>query len=526
MNIWFDATLLAIQTQANSFSKDLHTNSLNDTCQPDNCPTDGNVGNDFLEALEDPGQAQVNLPELSGEDVYHLSAHTFVLTEVLHTQRMDDSHWLVCNPVGAGSIMVVDNDVYALLLCFQAPRRLKDVVEECACSLERAASVVSLLVSPGFLLDLDLGQPVTPASSELPGTLSTWLHVTNACNLRCSYCYISKSSEHMADDTMQRSVDAVLRSAISYHYKRIQLTYAGGEAMLRLPQVMTTHDYALQRCQEHGIELSANILSNGVALPLRAIEQLKERKIRMMISLDGVGEDHDQQRPLVNGGDSFRFVDRTITRLLAHQFVPYINVTVTQRNLATLPRLLEYILQRDLPFGLSYYRENDCSSSITDLQFTDADMIAGMRRAFAYLEEHLPRRSLLQSLVDKAPMGTPHNYHCGVGRSYLAIDQRGGIAKCQVDIKRTLTTIDAVNPLRVIRESQQSVRAVPIDEKEGCRSCEWRYWCTGGCPMLTYRQTGRSDIKSPNCNIYKALFPDALRLEALRLLRYGAPVSL
>jgi uncharacterized protein len=123
-------------------------------------------------------------------------------------------------------------------------------------------------------------------------------------------------------------------------------------------------------------------------------------------------------------------------------------------------------------------------------------------------------------------MGTPHNYHCGVGRSYLAIDQRGGIAKCQVDIKRTLTTIDAVNPLRVIRESQQSVRAVPIDEKEGCRSCEWRYWCTGGCPMLTYRQTGRSDIKSPNCNIYKALFPDALRLEALRLLRYGAPVSL
>jgi uncharacterized protein len=65
---------------------------------------------------------------------------------------------------------------------------------------------------------------------------------------------------------------------------------------------------------------------------------------------------------------------------------------------------------------------------------------------------------------------------------------------------------------------------VAVEEKEGCRTCDWRYWCTGGCPLLTYRATGRSDIKSPNCNIYKALFPEALRLEALRLLKYETPI--
>ncbi len=31
---------------------------------------------------------------------------------------------------------------------------------------------------------------------------------------------------------------------------------------------------------------------------------------------------------------------------------------------------------------------------------------------------------------------------------------------------------------------------------------------------------GDNDVKSPNCNIYKALFPEALRLEGLRLLKY------
>ncbi len=34
---------------------------------------------------------------------------------------------------------------------------------------------------------------------------------------------------------------------------------------------------------------------------------------------------------------------------------------------------------------------------------------------------------------------------------------------------------------------------------------------------------GRYDIKSPNCNIYKAVYPHALRLGGLWLLKYAAP---
>ncbi|HNF93684.1 MAG TPA: radical SAM protein, partial [Anaerolineales bacterium] len=52
------------------------------------------------------------------------------------------------------------------------------------------------------------------------------------------------------------------------------------------------------------------------------------------------------------------------------------------------------------------------------------------------------------------------------------------------------------------------------------KTCEWKHWCTGGCPLETHRVTGRYNVKSPNCNIYKALFPEALRLEGLRLWKY------
>jgi uncharacterized protein len=93
-------------------------------------------------------------------------------------------------------------------------------------------------------------------------------------------------------------------------------------------------------------------------------------------------------------------------------------------------------------------------------------------------------------------------------------------------IRRPVTSVNANDPLAVIRSDQIGVQNLPVLEKEGCRTCEWKNWCAGGCPITTHRATGRYDVKSPNCNIYKALYPEALRLEGLRLLKYGRPLSM
>ena len=123
-------------------------------------------------------------------------------------------------------------------------------------------------------------------------------------------------------------------------------------------------------------------------------------------------------------------------------------------------------------------------------------------------------------------MSVRHDNTCGVGKNYLVIDQDGGVAKCPMQIKDTVATIYADDPLQAVRDDREGIQGLVVDEKEGCRTCDWRYWCTGGCPLLTYRATGRYDVKSPNCGIYQALFPAALRLEALRLLQYERPLAL
>jgi uncharacterized protein len=461
---------------------------------------------------------------LNQEHVFRITNCHLQLASSLYIQPCDTSHWFICNPIDAGNIAVVDQEALFLLENFRTPTTLQEIVATNGFPISDLLPIIFVFINLCFLRDLDQA-PIVHREQPSASTLSAWLHITNACNLRCSYCYVSKSSEHMEQDISREAVDAVIRSALRHGYGRVHLKYAGGEAALKFSQVIAAHDYAQQQAQEHSLQLSASLLSNGTIMTQRMIEQLKERHIHVMISLDGIGATHDQQRLYIDGlKGSFAMVDRTISRLLVNDVRPSINVTVSQRNIAKLPILLSYIFERDLHFTLSYYRENDCSASITDLQFSEKQMIDGMRVAFAYIEQHLPRRRIIDSLIDKGSMRMPHHYTCGMGRNYLVINQRGEIAKCQADITHTVTTIRANDPLQDIRGERTGMQAVDVDQKEGCRTCTWRYWCGGGCPLVTYRMTGRNDLRSPNCAIYQALFPEAVRLEALRLLMYEAPV--
>jgi uncharacterized protein len=503
MKIWLDTTL---QNQ-----HDLHAE-----CDPKECP-DTLLIDTYYEALQNMDHSCIESLQK------YLYTCTLQQTQTLYTQAYADEYILAGCPTGSGQIFLLDSEAFALLQCFEQPTILNSVIHRLGyLSTAQVEAATNYFYRYGLLRNVY--DPIRLPPSGESDTLGAWLHVTNACNLRCDYCYIAKSSEHMQEDTALQAIDAIFRSAIKHRFKHVRLQYAGGEASLQADRVLTLHDYALTLAQQGGLTLTDYLMSNGVYISAHVIEQLKSRNIGVMISLDGVGEFHDRQRPLVNGRGSFARVDRTISRLLEHNLLPSISVTVSSRNIAGIPALLRYIIERNLSFSLNYYRENDLSAHLMDLQLDETRMIAGMREAFAVIAEHLPRYSLLSSLIDKANLKATHSHTCGVGRNFMVINQRGEIAKCQVAMKHTVAMVAVDDPLQFIRDDRDGVQGLAVDEKEGCRTCTWRYWCTGGCPALTYRMTGRYDIQSPNCHIYQTLFPDVLRLEALRLLTYTTPV--
>jgi uncharacterized protein len=288
-----------------------------------------------------------------------------------------------------------------------------------------------------------------------------------------------------------------------------------------LPLVIALHEYATGLARQYGRVLEGVVLSNGVRLTHTMIDAMLAHNLRLMISLDGIGPAHDGQRAFANGAGSFQAVSRSIERAQAKGLTPSISITVTDRSVGGLAETVGWVLDRNLPFSLNFYRENDASASFEDLRLGETRLIEGMQGAFQAIEAKLPRRSLRATLLDRTNLAAPHNRTCSVGSNYMVVDPQGRISQCQMQMKQSSTSVQAQDPLASIRARSTGIQNLAVDEKEGCRDCEWRYWCTGGCPLQTFRATGRYDVQSPNCNIYKALFPGVLRLEGRRLVKYA-----
>jgi len=431
--------------------------------------------------------------------------------------RLDEEHTLLFNPTGQSGPVVVNRSAAALLDGFCSARRLDDFALPSGVDPADGLSATQRLAE----LSLLVSGPIAPTlERRAPQTLTAWLHTTNACNLACSYCYIDKSAEPMSEETGRQAVDAVFRSALAGGFRAVKLKYAGGEATLNFKLVMLLHRYAKGLAQQYNLDLHGVVLSNGIALTRPMLDFLRDEGIRLSISLDGVGETHDRQRAFVNGKGSFTHVQRGIDRALAQGVTPFLSITVTAESADHLPEAVAFALDRDLPFNLNFYRDHSAIAGPVALRADNERLVAGMQAAFALIEERLPQRRVIDSLVDRSAFHEPHEYACGAGHNYLVIDQTGGVSACQMEIERPLSDVFADDPLGEIRLHSGALKNVPVTEKEGCRECDWRFWCAGGCSLLTQRVTGRTDIRSPYCDVYKALYPDVLRLEGLRMLKW------
>ncbi|OQY27763.1 MAG: hypothetical protein B6244_09670 [Candidatus Cloacimonetes bacterium 4572_55] len=381
------------------------------------------------------------------------------------------------------------------------------------------------------LIESKIIVPEGHAESELTRkseVLSAWLHITDRCNLRCAYCYLPHKKEDMSLETGKKAIDAIFRSAVKHNYREIKLKYAGGEPLLNFEKVRVLHDYALDLARpglfsKEGISLRGIILSNGTRLTPDMVHAMRSSGLNLMISLDSIKSKQGNPRTYADGRDSSADVVESIETALDHGLVPDISVTVSGRNANELPEIVTWLMERDISFSLNFYRENDYSAKQDDLQLEEEKIIESMRAAYKIIEENLPDRALLNCLIDRVSISAPHETACAAGESYLVFDPQGNVRKCQMQdpVSDSISaSIKDDDPLGKIRADTQGIQNFSVDEKSECASCEWKYWCAGGCPLTAYRTTGSYQKKSPNCHIYQELLPDAVRLEGLRLLEH------
>ena len=143
------------------------------------------------------------------------------------------------------------------------------------------------------------------------------LNLTDNCNMRCGYCIYSGLNENVRTHGEADMPKSVIAKAIDYyiaHSGRVEiptLGLYGGEPTLRMPLVR----YAIDRFsaamgdRRHMISMT----SNGLGLTPDVWRYFDEKRVSLLVSVDGPPEIHDRYRRRSNDKDSFALIEKNLT---------------------------------------------------------------------------------------------------------------------------------------------------------------------------------------------------------------------
>ncbi len=273
---------------------------------------------------------------------------------------LDDEH-VVCSTKKKSAI-VLNRPACTLMSCFRVDEPASHDLGDLELQWGRSAleAVLTKMLQAGLLRNDGIGDSV---DRSYHSELSAWIHVTDRCNLRCRYCYLPHKPLDMSLDTGIASLEAVFRSAVAHSSDSVTLKYAGGEPLLRFGLVQQLHRYSRLRGSQQNLDVQGVLLSNGTLITQEIASAIQDLELQLVVSLDGIGPANDCQRLHRNGEGSFRDVENAISIVMRKGVVPVITITVSQRNAEHLSEIVSWVLDRDLPFSLSFYRENDLSAS-------------------------------------------------------------------------------------------------------------------------------------------------------------------
>ncbi len=428
--------------------------------------------------------------------------------------------WQACfNPAGPVGVSALNAEAGQVLAAFDSPVTLRGAVARLAgMSTATALEATQELVQIGLLHPVE-GGVTTPlqGSSGRPSTLSAWLHVVEACNLRCPYCYVRKQPQTMAWEVGRQTVDRLVEMATRHGYTSLKLKYAGGEPTLNFALVEALHDYAAQRMADAGLMLEEVLLTNGVGVTDAMLDFVSRAGMRLMVSLDGGPETHDRLRAMPDGGSTYAAVTDTVERAVERGLRPNISITVTSLNLDGAGEAVAFALERALPFNVNFYRE--CTphpgkgrSTRGPLSPSPAQLLETMQGILAIVQAHPTYPLPLTGILDRTRLDIPHSHACSAGQDYLVVGTAGQVSACQMLMEEPWTTLADEDPLCTVRRRGEELFR-SVDDDAECGACAWRAACSGGCPLLR-----KSALHGDYCQVYQALFPELVQLEAKRLI--------
>ncbi len=293
------------------------------------------------------------------------------------------------------------------------------------------------------------------------GPLEINIHITDKCNLKCTYCYSNfykRKNNDIPLAGVRRIVDAFDDLGV------IEVSLIGGEPLLH-PDFPRMVEYV------KGKGLLCSIVTNGFFLGrhLDAVKKLDH----VCVSLDGPEEVNDVTR----GRGSFRRAVEALELLKSNRINRSIRATLQKNNLDAIERTMDLAVRYGamLNFGLLFPQSSDNGRVKTVSKETphDEEYRAALRKIIA-LKKKYPKRFFNSLANFRNALAWPAGYTrfflfenelkefpafrpvpCFGGRTFATVDTDGRLYPCT----NLIGCYDAPNVLTTdVKEAWRSIR--------------------------------------------------------------------
>lgn len=437
--------------------------------------------------------------------------------------------------VNGGAVHVVDDITYDVLdhYCEEVGRdenirRAKEALSDRYSEEEirETCQEIEELRENGLLFSDDSYLDVESLRDRESVVKAMCLHVAHDCNLKCKYCFAAQgdfggTKMLMSEEVGKKALDYLVANSGSR--KNLEVDFFGGEPLMNFAVVKNLVEYGNQIAKEKGKVFRFTITTNGILLDDEKIEYINKHMHNVVLSLDGRKEINDAMRPLLNDRGSYDIIVPKFKKIIEGRKNKYYYVrgTFTRDNMDFSEDVEHF---RDLGFELTSVepvvgeeenpyalREEDLPKILEEYE----------KLAIWYADRRVERDPFrfFHFMVDltQGPCVIKRVTGCGAGNEYLAITPEGDIYPCHQFVGQEEFKMGNIldEHLQLPQKMRADFKNAHVYEKEDCRQCWAKFYCSGGCHANAHNFNG--DIRKPyrlGCEMQRKRLECALMVEA------------
>ena len=319
-----------------------------------------------------------------------------------------------------------------------------------------------------------------------------FLCITDACNLRCTYCFVTQKPHYMKLET---AIDIIEFAWKRRNKNYMHFQFFGGEPLLLWNQIIVP---LVNYVNDKGYNIRFGITTNCTMLTEDKLIFMKNHEIDLLTSFDGPKEIQDYHRPCADGSSSFDLVMKNIPKILEYYPNSTFRATMTPDTYHTLYECIQFAR------SIGY---NNTFNMPTEYERPTPEQVKLLEREICkymiYYIDCYSREKLPDDFIDyinftkELKNSYKLKYHpesligsvtCGLGFGTFSYNYDGTILACQqcssyddsnkYHVGNIYTGLD-IKKLDELRNSYIG-KELSGEDREMCKTCLRRSICEGG----------------------------------------------